>query len=149
MLWSRVPWSRVGAMQLGNIVGNNEGPFRACCIIQCIPSQEPLAHIPALSTWPHPAPTGLAGCLSSHQGSPGYPEWGPLDSRFPSHLILCVWQTMSLRRQRPSPIAPSPCAPPASAPSSASAPRRSWGGASLVKFTHAQRRRQGSSWQPK
>lgn len=65
MPWSRVPWGRVGAMQQGNAVGNNEGPFRGCCITQCIPSQQPLAHSPALSTWPHPAPTGLAGCLSS------------------------------------------------------------------------------------
>lgn len=37
-------------MQQGNAVGNSEGPFRACCIIQCSPSQEPLAHSPALST---------------------------------------------------------------------------------------------------
>lgn len=97
-----VPWRGVDAMEQGSMdqgwchatgqcCGQYEGPFRACCIIQCSPSQERLAHSPALSTWPHPAPTGLAGCLSSHWGSLGYPEWGLLDSRFPSHLTLCLW----------------------------------------------------------
>ncbi|NXY38211.1 MYLK2 kinase, partial [Pomatorhinus ruficollis] len=56
-------------------------------------AEEPLAHSPALSTRPHPAPTGLAGCLSSlhTREARGTQKWGPLDSRFPSQLILCLW----------------------------------------------------------
>lgn len=93
VLWCRVPWSRVSAMQQGNAMGSSEGPLRVCCLTQCSPSQEPLAHSPALCTWPHPAPTGLAGCLSSlhTREALGTQKWGPLDSRFPSHLILCLW----------------------------------------------------------
>lgn len=83
----------VGAMQQDNVVGNTEGPFRGCYILQCSPSQEPLAHSPALSTWPHPAPTGLAGCLSSPhtRAAQGTHKWDPLDCRFPSHLSLSLW----------------------------------------------------------
>lgn len=108
-----VPWSRVGAMeQSGMCCGagfhgaglgpcsramlwaiNGKGPFRGYCIIQFSPSQEPLADSPSFSTWPHPAPTGLAGCLSSlHiREARGTQKWGPLGSRFHSHLILCLW----------------------------------------------------------